>query len=115
MESLIKPIKEFLEEKLKLSLHPHKVSIRKYKQGIDFLGYVVLPNHIVVRTKSKRRIFRRLRKHLADYKENTLSEETLKQSMASYFGVLSHANSFKLLNQLKEMVSGSSGDFDRIR
>jgi hypothetical protein len=111
LEQLLKPVSQFLKEKLKLSLHPHKVSLRKYRQGIDFLGYVVLPSHIVLRTKTKRRIFRKLRKYLADYKENTISEEILRQSMASYFGVLSHANSFRLTKRLNEILS--SGGFIR--
>jgi hypothetical protein len=104
LEHLIEPISKFLKENLNLSLHPQKLSIRKYRQGIDFLGYVVFPYHIAVRTKTKRRIFRKLRKYLKDYKDGTLSEETLRQSMASYFGVLSHANSFRLGELLKDLT-----------
>ena len=104
LEHLLKPVSKFLNDKLRLSLHPQKVLLRKYGQGIDFLGYVVLPNHIVLRTKTKRRIFRKLQKHLADYKEGTLSEEILNQSTASYLGVLSHSNSFKLSNRLNNLM-----------
>jgi len=46
-------IEKFLAKRLKLILHPDKVITRKLKQGIDFLGYVVLPRHIVMRTKTK--------------------------------------------------------------
>lgn len=113
LKHLIEPISEFLRENLNLSIHPHKIKLRKYRQGIDFLGYVILPNHIVVRTKTKRRVFRKMRKYLADYKKGILSVETLRQSMASYLGVLSHANCFKLSRNLKDMYSGSSGGFDR--
>jgi len=115
LEHLIEPISEFLKDNLKLSLHPQKVSLGKYRQGVDFLGYVIFPYHIAVRTKTKRRIFRKVRRYLADYKSGILSEETLRQSIASYLGVLSHANSFKLLGHLKEMFSGESGSFDKIR
>ena len=55
LEKLIPLIQSFLREKLKLELHPSKVSIRKYRQGIDFLGYVALSHHIALRTKTKKR------------------------------------------------------------
>lgn len=87
LERLIEPINKFLKEELKLSLHPHKVSIRKYKQGIDFLGYVILPHHIVVRTKTKRRILRKLNKG----------------NLTSYLGVLYHSNSYELAKELREL------------
>lgn len=48
-------INDFLNDNLKLVLHPGKASIRKLVQGIDFLGYVVLPYHTVLRTKTKKR------------------------------------------------------------
>jgi hypothetical protein len=58
---LIEPVKQFLGEQLMLELHPKKISIRPYGQGIDFLGYVALPHHISVRTKTRRRVFRKLK------------------------------------------------------
>ena len=80
LKSLIKPMAEFLDHRLEMKLHPHKISIRKLRQGIDYLGYVVLPHHIVLRTKTKRRMFRKI-------------NERNKQS---YFGLLNHCNSYKL-------------------
>jgi len=50
---LIVQIESFLMSALKLRLHKNKVSIRKLKQGVDFLGYVVLPHHRLLRTKTK--------------------------------------------------------------
>ncbi|PIP30690.1 hypothetical protein COX25_03400 [bacterium (Candidatus Howlettbacteria) CG23_combo_of_CG06-09_8_20_14_all_37_9] len=43
LKSICAEIDYFLKENLKLSLHPQKVTIRKFREGIDFLGYVVLP------------------------------------------------------------------------
>ena len=34
-------IKDFLEKKLKLNLHPKKTIIQPTRYGIDFLGYIV--------------------------------------------------------------------------
>lgn len=85
----LKQIKPFLENTLKLSLHPAKVILRKYHQGVDFLGYVQYPHHRQLRTKTKRRILKKLN---AGVKEEALH---------SYLGVLSHANSHKLAEEIK--------------
>jgi len=61
LEHLIKPIEYFLKTILDLKLHPQKIEIRKFKQGIDFLGYVILPYYITLRTKTKKRIFRKIK------------------------------------------------------
>jgi len=80
LKAAISKVQNFLQEGLHLSLHPHKFSIRKVRQGIDFLGYVVLPHAIMVRASTKRRVFRRVNK----------------KNLPSYLGVLSHANARKL-------------------
>jgi hypothetical protein len=101
LESLIPEIQFFLEINLKLKLHPNKVSIRKIRQGIDFLGYVVFPNHRLLRTKTKRRIFAKLRKTVAEFKAGLISRNVLDQSLNSYLGALSHASTHELQEELK--------------
>jgi len=99
--SLIAPLRSFLSGKLALELHPKKVTIRKFHQGIDFLGYIVLPRHRLLRTKTRQRIFRKLKKRVEEYKMGVISKQTLEQSLQSYLGVLSHANTYKLGQELK--------------
>ena len=84
LEKIILQIADFLKLNLKLSLHPDKIIIRKLKQGIDFLGYVVLPHYRVLRTKTKRRMLKKIN-------QNNLS---------SYLGLLKHCNSYKLKNRI---------------
>ena len=50
--NLVVGIGEFLKTQLGLSLHPDKIIVRKYRRGIDFLGYVVRPDCITLRLKS---------------------------------------------------------------
>jgi len=88
LEKIIFAIKTFLERKLRLCLHEKKISIKEFRQGIDFLGYVSFPHYKILRNKTKKKMFRRL-------KENK-SLETLK----SYLGVLKHCNSYKLILKL---------------
>lgn len=89
LKDLVPEIDEFVKLKLKLSLHENKIIIRKYTQGIDFLGYIVLPYYILPRTKTKRRLLKRLNE----------------KNLQSYLGYLSHANSYKLK---KEIASSRS-------
>lgn len=96
LKKLIIDIKMFLREKLKLSLHSKKIIIRKYNQGVDFLGYIVLPHYILPRTKTKRRIFKKLKEKIG--------MENFNQSLASYLGYLKHANSFRVTQRIKNQV-----------
>lgn len=88
-ESYLDIIRKFLTVKLKLELHPKKISARKLKWGIDFCGYIVLPHCILPRTKTKKRIIKKIRQG-SDF-----------QALQSYLGYMSHSNSFKLSKKLK--------------
>ena len=101
LERIIPTINNFLSSRLKLTLHPNKVVIRKYRQGIDFLGYVSLPYWRVLRTKTKNRMFKKLKNKIGEFKQGRINEEKLNQSIQFYFGVLSHANTYKLSQNLK--------------
>lgn len=94
-------IEKFLSDNLKLSLHPDKILIRKYQQGVDFLGYITLPHCRILRTKTKRRIFKRIEDKINDFKNGEISRESLNQTIQSYLGVLSHCDSHKLKQLLK--------------
>lgn len=93
---LVNLIKGFLKGKLKLELHPKKIILRELNWGIDFLGYIVLPHYILPRTKTKRRIFKKLRQNA--------STENFNQSLQSYLGYFSHANSFKVIQQIENQI-----------
>lgn len=94
-------IADFLKTKLKLTFHPDKIQIRKYRQGVDFLGYVALPKARVLRAKTRRRIFKKLKEKVHQFKLGQISEKTLTQSFNSFLGVLSHANSYRLTQELR--------------
>ncbi len=87
-EIYLEYVKDFLEDVLKLELHPKKIDVRELKWGIDFCGYIVLPHHILPRTKTKRRIIKKI------------SQGSLYQALQSYLGYVSHASSFNLSKKL---------------
>ena len=80
----------FLRDRLRLEMHPNKVSISTLASGVDFLGWVHFPDHRVLRTATKKRMFRRI-KEAGNNKEGTI---------VSYRGMLSHGNTRKLLARI---------------
>ncbi|MDO8574391.1 MAG: RNA-directed DNA polymerase, partial [bacterium] len=104
LHDILPRVNTFLQEKLKLKLHPNKVSIRKLHQGVDFLGYVVFPKHRLVRSKTRRRIFKKMRGKIGEYRLGKIAGKSLEQSLQSYLGVLSHANTHKLRERLKNEI-----------
>ncbi len=94
----------FLRDNLKLELHPEKIIVRKLTWGIDFLGYIVLPHYILPRTKTKRRMFRKIEVKVRQYQNREISDYSLNQTIQSYLGYLRHANAFILSSELQSMV-----------
>lgn len=92
----IDKLKQFLSNELKLELHPDKIIFRRAEWGIDFLGYVVLPHYVLPRTKTKRRVFKKL-------KEN-INSSSFEQSFQSYLGYLKHADAYRITQRLKNQV-----------
>jgi retron-type reverse transcriptase len=88
LRSILRYIAMFLRERLKLELHPDKVSIQTIASGVDFLGWVHFPDHRVLRTATKRRMLR----NLADNPKHA--------SVESYLGLLSHGNTSRLRTKL---------------
>jgi RNA-directed DNA polymerase len=88
LEKLLPQISLYLETRLRLSLHPGKVSLKTIYSGEDFLGWVHFPQHRVLRTSTKKRMFKRIRKNHTE------------KVVASYMGLLSHGNGYKLKKRL---------------
>jgi len=85
----VRYIVHFLNERLKLSLHPDKVFIKTFSSGIDFLGWVHFPDHRVLRTVTKRRMLK------------NLSQNPSVESKASYLGLLKWGNTYKIQSKLE--------------
>jgi retron-type reverse transcriptase len=90
LESILPRIRDFLFNNLRLTLHPDKVFISTVASGVDFLGWIHFPDHRVLRTTTKQRMWRRI--------EEMAGREATVQS---YFGLLSHGDTHKLMNLIK--------------
>lgn len=85
LEALSLRITDFLWQRLKLRLHPDKISIRTIASGVDYLGWVNFSNHRVLRTTTKKRMFKKIN----DSRQKP-------EVVQSYLGLLGHGNSYKL-------------------
>lgn len=90
--ALLPRIRDFLSTRLRLSLHPDKISLDTLASGVDFLGWVHFSDHRVVRTTTKRRMFT----NCAAHPEN-------EAVIDSYRGLLSHGNAWQLQERVKRM------------
>lgn len=88
LENQVPVIKDFLWEKLKLEAHPDKIYIKTMASGVDFLGWVHFSKYRVLRTKTKRRMMKKINNHAKP------------ESLASYLGLLKHGHSHKITKEL---------------
>ena len=89
-EKLIKirnSITIFAKDDLLLEIPLAKTSIRKITWGVDFLGFTILPKILLLRNKTKNKIY------------NNISQINAN----SYFGILKHCNSYNLTRKLLSM------------
>ena len=108
--SLIPKIKMFLAKRLKLDLHERKIVIRPAWQGIDFLGFVIFPHHIVIRTRTKKRMLRQLKTSKQLYENGATTSELCQASLQSYLGMLTHCRAHRL-SQYIDTTFGSETIF----
>lgn len=89
-------VRDFLLRELFLTLHDGKIEIKKWHEGVDFLGYVSFPYHRILRTKTKRRLIRKINS----------------KNAASYLGILKHCNSFNLRSKILAYFYANAKDRD---
>lgn len=94
----------FLETELELNLN-NKTCIRPIGQGIEFVGYRVWANRVVIRKSTTLRIKRSLKGVRKLYAEGRMSFEKVTETFNSYLGMLKHTDSQALIDKLyQDMV-----------
>lgn len=101
---IVEPINAFLKTQLKLELHSRKIIVRKFPQGVDFLGYVCFPHFRIPRLATEKRVFRKIREKARLVRNGGLSPESFHQTVQSYFGILDHSDSFQLRQELENQI-----------
>jgi RNA-directed DNA polymerase len=91
LKLIIPSIHYFLDLNLKLSIHPKKIFIKTLSSGLDYLGWIHFNKHRILRTSTKKRMFKRLRQN--NYKTESLN---------SYFGLMMHGNTFNIKSNIQK-------------
>ncbi len=86
--NMIPYISLFLEGRLSLRLHPDKVFIKTLASGVDFLGWTHFSHHRVLRNKTKRRMFKGIKKRPKN------------PTLQSYLGLMKHGDTFNLKQEV---------------
>lgn len=94
--NIVSKIHNFLQDELKLNLHPNKIYFRRLKNGIDFLGWINIADYRVLRNKTKRRMLVRMRKNPNN------------KTLNSYMGLLKHGNSCRIKENILNKITWQS-------
>ncbi len=110
-----KKINNFLNQRLKLELHPDKTVLQPISEGINFIGYILKPSHILVRNhtvkKFKDKLWQFNRKILTKNPEQPVrlwtpelcqEFEKILAVVNSYYGIFKHADTYHLRKHLYE-------------
>lgn len=92
LEDLISRISQFLKEQLRLSLNLNKVDLKTLESGVDFLGWVHFPDHRILRTATKKRMFKKLK------------QKQTSSTLSSYLGLLKYGNTYQLVQKLQKKL-----------
>jgi RNA-directed DNA polymerase len=90
-------IGQFLRDHLDLALHPTKRIIAPVSNGIDFVGYIVRPDYILVRKRVIGNLKRKIWRGVVD-----------RRVWASYKGHFQHAQASKLISGLTKALIARS-------
>lgn len=88
-------IQVFLQNKLELKLN-NKSRYYPDKMGVNFCGYRIFSTHRLLRTSSKKKIKKNIKKWNNFYETNKLDIPKAMLSINSWLGHASHCNSYKL-------------------
>jgi hypothetical protein len=71
---------------------------------VDFLGYVSLPRYIVLRTKTKQRMLKKIRLKKRELENGLITKESFNQSLQSYLGILYHCRGHEIEQKILGIV-----------
>ncbi len=87
LEKIRSKIISFVWDRLLLKIPLEKTSLRKISWGVDFLGFTILPKAVLLRNKTK----------------NKMYTNVSTKNIHSYFGILNHCNSYNLKRKILSM------------
>lgn len=122
LHQLVPKIKHFLYDKFYLTLHPKKISIfpihpacpvrnpisngvRKRfsngaRLGVDFLGYVVFKDFVLIRKSNVKKFRKKLLKFKKSLNQGKTKEEKVRESITSWLAHAQHADTYRLRKRI---------------
>jgi RNA-directed DNA polymerase len=100
LEVYLKEIERFVNEKLALKLHENKTIFGKFSQGIEFVGYKVLPHYNTVKRGLKNRMLEKMAERKSLLANQKIGIWKYYETLNSYLGWLKHGHNHKLKNKI---------------
>lgn len=97
-------ISAFLQERLRLELHPKKSVVYPARKGIDFLGYTVYERSVFLRKDTVKRFVRRTRAYKKKVSRGEMEYERLVASAISWSAYAQYARSWRLRRDLEHRL-----------
>lgn len=111
LKSAHRKIAEFLQNNLKLSLHPQKVYLQHYSKGVRFIGAFIKYDHIAIGKRTKGNLYNKIHQFLprmAESKNKAIAElSALNSSINSYLGFMRHYQSYNLRKHVLAQLSST--------
>jgi RNA-directed DNA polymerase len=96
LKNLVGTIGERLQSELGLELHPRKMYLQRFENGLYFLGVFIKPWRIYIGRKTKQNFY----EDVMASGEDSGTEERQISSINSYLGIMKHYHTYKLRKKI---------------
>lgn len=99
LKSIIPKIKNYLIDKLYLTLHPDKIYLQHYSKGVKYLGAVIMSNRIYIANRTKSNFYNSIIRHnqvAESHKPDRAELHQIQCSVNSYLGIMVHYKSYNI-------------------
>lgn len=103
---LVPEMRQFLAEQLLVRLHPKKIYIQPVRNGVLFVGAMILPGRTYISNRTRGKMYDCLRKYnkLAEEGKALENLEHFVQSINSYLGMMIHFESYNIRKKVMYML-----------
>lgn len=110
LQFLIPEIRKFLENNLKVTLHPKKIYLQEASKGVLFLGAFIKPFYITSSKRVKNNFCTAVKAYFEiaeNHKPDTNEKFIVQQSINSYLGLIVHYKTFKFRKKQLDFLVNS--------